>query len=183
LDYKEIINKCTKNDARAQEQLYKLLAPKMFGVCLKYSRSYAEAEDNLQDGFILLFNKIKTFAFKGSFEGWAKRLFINNALQSYRSPGILEIAGEELPEIVEVDVAQEDQLPLNFLMQIIQELPDQYRLVFNLYVFEDYAHKEISELLNISIGTSKSNLSRARYILKEKIENYQNNNLLLTVNE
>ncbi|UYW01096.1 sigma-70 family RNA polymerase sigma factor [Flavobacterium agricola] len=181
--YKDIIYKCLKNDVIAQEQLYKMLAPKMFSICLKYSRNYTEAQDNLQDGFILLFTKLNTFAFKGSFEGWAKRLFINNILQTYRSPGVLEIVSDELPEMVEVEVLDQENIPLDYLLKIVQDLPNQYRLVFNLYVFEDYSHKEIAELLNISTGTSKSNLARARLILKEKVESYQNNNLLLTVNE
>lgn len=182
MDYKEIINKCISNNVTAQEQLYKILAPKMFSVCLKYSRNYSEAEDNLQDGFILLFSKLKTFEFKGSFDGWAKRLFINNVLQKYRIPGVLEIVTEEIPEVIDFNI-DEDQIPLDFLLEIIQELPNKYRLVFNLYVFDDYSHKEIAQLLGINIGTSKSNLARARQILKEKVETYQNSNLLFTVNE
>ena len=182
MDYKEIISQCIKNNVIAQEQLYKLLAPKMYSVCLKYSRNSSEAEDNLQDGFILLFNKLKQFEFKGSFEGWAKRLFINNVLQKYRLPKVLEIVCDDIPEMVDIDLEDND-IPLNFLLQIIQELPDKYRLVFNLYVFDDYSHKEISDMLGINIGTSKSNLARARQILKEKIEVYQNKHLLFTVNE
>lgn len=182
MDYKEIISECVKNNTYAQEQLYKSLAPKMFGVCLKYSRSYTEAEDNLQDGFILLFNKLKQFEFKGSFEGWAKRLFINSTLQKYRTPGILEIISDEIPEIVDLEI-EDHEIPLDYLLECVQDLPNKYRLVFNLYVFDDYSHKEISELLDINIGTSKSNLARARQILKEKVELYQNKKLLFTVNE
>jgi RNA polymerase sigma factor (sigma-70 family) len=183
LDYKEIISSCIKNNTVAQERLYKMLAPKMFSVCLKYSRNYTEAEDNLQDGFILLFNKIKQFEFKGSFEGWAKRLFINNILQKYRTPGVLDIVSDEIPDVVDVNVIEDQDIPLNFLLESIQDLPNKYRLVFNLYVFDDYSHKEISDLLGITIGTSKSNLARARQILKDKVEAYQNSNLLFTVNE
>lgn len=173
MELKEIIQQCIKNETTAQERLYNLLSPKLFAVCLKYSRNYEEAQDNLQDGFLLLFNKLNQFQFKGSFEGWAKRIFINNILQKYRSPGILEIVTEDIPEMEDVEIENEN-VSLNFLLQIIQELPDRYRLVFNLYVFDDYSHKEIAEMLGINIGTSKSNLARARQILKDKIELHQN---------
>lgn len=165
----QLIHECTKNNTEAKEQLYRLLSPKLFAVCLKYSKSYEEAQDNLQDGFLLLFDKIHQFKHKGSFEGWAKRVVINNILQQYRSQSIFEIVSENFPEEIEVE-ADEDDITLDFLTKIIQELPDRYRLVFNLYVMDDYSHKEIAELLNISVGTSKSNLSRAKAILKDKIE-------------
>ena len=164
----QLIHECTKNNTEAKEQLYRLLSPKLFAVCLKYSKSYEEAQDNLQDGFLLLFDKIHQFKHKGSFEGWAKRVVINNILQQYRSQSIFEIVSENFPEEIEVE-ADEDDITLDFLTKIIQELPDRYRLVFNLYVMDDYSHKEIAELLNISVGTSKSNLSRAKAILKDKI--------------
>lgn len=174
LGLEEIIYNCQRNDKAAQEQLYRLLAPKLFGVSLKYSRNYVEAEDNLQDGFILLFEKINKFEFKGSFEGWAKRVIINNILQKYRTEGIFEIVTENIPDAPEVE-AEEDSLTMDFLTAIIQQLPDRYRLVFNLYVIDDYSHKEIAEMLKITIGTSKSNLARARMILKGKIESHQVN--------
>lgn len=168
----QIVYNCQQNDVAAQEQLYRLLAPKLFGVCLKYSRNAVEAEDNLQDGFILIFEKIHKFEFKGSFEGWAKRVVINNILQRYRTEGVFEIVHENIPEVPTVDV-EEDSVSMDYLVSIIQELPDRYRLVFNLYVVDDYSHKEIAEMLKITIGTSKSNLARARMILKEKIESQQ----------
>jgi len=142
---------------------------------MKYSRNYAEAEDNLQDGFILLFKKIDQYQFKGSFEGWAKRLMINNILQKYRNQGVYELVNDNIiDQNPTVDFDDED-VSLDYLISIIQELPDRYRLVFNLYVMDDYSHKEIAEMLNITIGTSKSNLARARMILKEKIELQQHN--------
>ena len=165
-----LIADCKKNDSKAQEQLYKLFAAKFFGVCLKYSSNYAEAQDNLQDGFLIIFNKIDQFNFKGSFEGWAKRIMINNALQRYRS-GVrfLEIVNEDVIDEETLDIDDEN-ISLDFLMGIIQELPEGYRLVFNLYVLDDYSHKEIAEMLEITTGTTKSNLARARQILKEKID-------------
>lgn len=166
----QIINDCKKNHLKAQEQLYQLFSKKFFGVCLKYSNNYADAQDNLQDGFLIIFRKINQFSGKGSFEGWAKRIMINNALQKHKAIRYMEVVNENIPED---DVEIEDEnVPIEYLMKIIQELPDQYRLVFSLYVLDGYSHKEIAETLKITTGTTKSNLSRARHILKEKIETY-----------
>jgi RNA polymerase sigma-70 factor (ECF subfamily) len=145
----------------------------LFSVCLKYSRSYSEAQDNLQDGFLLIFNKIEQFSFKGSFEGWLKRVMINHVLQQYRTQTLLRIVNEDVTKYEEIEIDDEN-ISLDYLLKIIQELPDRYRLVFNLYVMDDYSHAEIAEMLSINIGTSKSNLSRARLILKDKIEQYKN---------
>lgn len=177
MSLEQLILDCQKKNIKAQEQLFRLFSSKLFAVCLKYSRNYEEAQDNLQDGFMMIFDKIGQFSFKGSFEGWAKRLMINNALQYYRKENFLKIINEEIAdeEVVEIDDAH---ISLDYLLGIIQELPDRYRLVFNLYVIDNYAHKEIAEMLNINIGTSKSNLSRARAILKQKIEVLNNTNKL-----
>ena len=169
-----LIKDCKKQDAKAQSQLYKRYASKLFSLCLKYSKNYAEAEDNLQDAFVTIFNKIEQYKYKGSFEGWMKRIAINTALQRYRSVGVFDIINEDAIEDVEVNVANED-ISLDFLLSIIQKLPDRYRLVFNLYVLDGYSHNEVSEMLSISSGTSKSNLARARLILKTKIEDYRAN--------
>lgn len=171
-----LIAECKKNDIKAQAQLYKLFAAKLFAVCLKYSANYAEAQDNLQDGFLIIFNKIEQYNFKGSFEGWAKRIMINNALQKYRGVRFLEIVNENIAEEDSVEI-DEDSVSLDYLMKIIQELPDRYRLVFSLYVLDGYSHKEVAEMLNITTGTTKSNLARARMILKEKIEIYTGSKL------
>jgi len=165
----QIIHECKQKNTKAQEQIYRLLSPKIFAICLKYSRNYAEAQDNFQEGFLLIFEKIDKFNYKGSFEGWCKRVVINYILQQYRGQNVFEIISENIPENEDVEL-DEEIITLEFLTKIIQELPDRYRLVFNLYVLDGYSHKEISELLEISIGTSKSNLSRAKIILKEKIE-------------
>ncbi|MES2544473.1 MAG: sigma-70 family RNA polymerase sigma factor [Bacteroidota bacterium] len=169
MNLEQLIIDCKKKDTKAQEQLYRLFSAKLFAICLKYSRSYAEAEDNLQDGFLIVFEKISQFNFKGSFEGWIKRVMINNVLQQYRTVRFLEIVNDNIADEVEVDFDDEN-ISIDYLMKIIQELPDRYRLVFNLYVIDGYSHKEIAEMLTISVGTSKSNLSRAKVILKEKIE-------------
>lgn len=169
MSIEQLINDCKKNDIKAQEQLYRLYAPKLFSVSLKYSRNYTEAQDNLQDGFLIIFKNIHKYSFKGSFDGWIKRVLTNHILQQYRKEAFLNIVDENLPEVVEMEIDSES-VSSEYLMKIIQELPDRYRLVFNLYVLDGYSHQEIAELLSINIGTSKSNLSRAKMILKEKIE-------------
>ena len=172
MSLEQLITKCKKNDAQAQSQIYKLFSSQLFSLCLKYSKNYAEAQDNLQDAFMTIFKKIDQYGNKGSFEGWMKRITINTALQRYRSVGVFDIVNEDQIEDVAIEVYDED-ISLDFLLGIIQELPDRYRLVFNLYVLDGYSHKEIAELMDISTGTSKSNLARARIILKDKIEHYK----------
>ena len=168
----QLIINCKKRDIKSQSEIYQLYAGKLFALCLKYSKTKQGAEDNLQDAFITIFNKIDQYKFKGSFEGWMKRIVINTSLQTYREKNILNLVEENYPEEVEVEIT-EDNLSLDYLLKIIQELPERYRMVFNLYVLDGYSHKEISGMLNIAEGTSKSNLSRARLILKEKIESNQ----------
>ena len=144
-------------------------------MCLKYSRNYQDAEDNLQDSFLTIFDKIKQYKNKGSFEGWLKRITINTALLKYRQTTVLQTVEEfsDTDEIAEIYVESEDR-SVDFLLSLVQKLPDRYRLVFNLYVLDKHSHKEIAELLKISIGTSKSNLSRARGILQKQIGSSSN---------
>lgn len=171
MSLEQLIINCKKNDAQAQSQIYKLYSSVLFSLCLKYSNNYAEAQDNLQDAFVTIFEKIDQFSHKGSLEGWMKRITINTALQRYRKVGVFDLVNEDQIEDVTVDI-NEDDISLDFLLGIIQELSDRYRLVFNLYVLDGYSHKEIAEMLNITTGTSKSNLARARMVLKEKIEHH-----------
>ena len=166
---KKLINKCKQKDNKAQSEIYQLYAGKLFALSLKYSRNYQEAQDNLQNGFITIFDKIEQYNFKGSFEGWLKRIVINTVLQTYREKNVLNLITEEIPEEVEIEV-DDEQVSLEFLLKLIQELPNRYRLVFNLYVLDEYSHREIANMMSISEGTSKSNLSRARVILRDKIE-------------
>ncbi len=166
-----LLHECKKNNTQAQEQLYKLLAPKLFAVCLKYSRNHEEAQDNLQESFLIIFDKLKQFKNEGSFEGWAKRLVVNYVLQQYRNQGtFLELVSDNIFVVEEVEI-DDESVTMEFLLKIIQELPDRYRLVFNLYAVDGYSHKEIAKMLEINEGTSKSNLARAKMILKEKIQN------------
>lgn len=172
MSLEQLIIKCGQQDVKAQGTLYKLYASKLFTLCLKYSKNFVEAEDNLQDAFLTIFKKIKQYKSNGSFEGWMKRIVINTALQRYRKESVLDVIKDDNIKEEPVEVDTED-VSIDYLLQLIQALPDRYRLVFNLYVLDGYSHKEIAALLNISVGTSKSNLSRARLILKGKIEENQ----------
>ncbi len=170
-DFDELVRLCKKKSTAAQQQLYKLLAPKLFGVCLRYAGNRTEAEDILQDGFVKIFTKIGQFDFKGSFEGWARRVVVNCALTHYRRESKL-CAVADIAEY-DTQLSPDDVLSVissNELMQMVQQLTPQYRTVFNLYAIEGFSHQEISKMLNISEGTSKSNLSRARCMLQEKVE-------------
>ena len=149
--------------------MYRLFSGKFFGLCLKYSGSYEQAKDNLQESFIKIFENVFQFNGKGSFEGWMTRIVINTCLREYQTNFIFqEFEDNHIQEPDELSL-DEDEIPAEFLIGIIEELPDQYRIVFNLYVFENFAHREIADMLKISVGTSKSNLARARQNLKEKI--------------
>ncbi|UJH92619.1 RNA polymerase sigma factor [Antarcticibacterium sp. 1MA-6-2] len=169
---KKLIIRCKKQDRKAQEELYHAYAGKFLTLCLKYSESYEQAEDNLQDGFIKIFSKIDQYNEKGTFEGWMTRIMINTAISKSKKQFFTVAIGEKDIEDPEIEI-KEDLIPTDYLTQIIQELPDAYRHVFNLYALDGYTHKEIASLLNISVGTSKSNFARARMKLKQKLQAYQ----------
>lgn len=176
MDIKELIKECQQNKTQSQAKLYELFAAKLYAVSYKYSRNQTEAEDNLHDGFMTIFNKIGQYKHKGSFEGWMKRIVINTALEKYRKNKVFPLLSEEIEEPVTVDI-EEENVNIDELLHCIQQLPNRYRLVFNLYVLDGYSHKEIANMLEISEGTSKSNLSRAKVILKKTLENNQQQNL------
>jgi len=166
----EIIKGCISCKRESQEKLYKLFSRKLFAVCYNYSKDYAEAEDTLHEGFMKIFSNISQYAFKGSFEGWMRKIIVNTALEKYRMQKHIFVTDNF--EYVE-DISQDEiisNINADDLMNIINELSPQYRLVFNLYAIEGYSHQEISDALDISVGTSKSNLARARNILKDKVE-------------
>lgn len=168
----ELIKQCIKNNRTAQNQLFRQYKDSLFFISLKYCRNEADAEDNLHDAFITIFQKIKSYKNKGSFEGWMKRITIYKAIDKYKSnkPKSIEIKDDILEESIEVE---ENTIPgLEELLKYIQELPDQYRLVFNLYQMDGYSHKEISRLLSISESTSKSNYHRSKVILRDKINEH-----------
>jgi len=169
----KIVEGCISGKRRAQNQLYKRYAPGMFGVCMRYCINMAEAEDILQEGFIKVFKYIKSFRKVGSLEGWIRRIMINTAIAHYKKKKIYfnEINENDI-ELVEEQYNNVSYEPVDqeVLMNLIQNLAKGYRIVLNLYVFEGYSHKEIAEILNISENTSKSQLSKARKLLRKKLE-------------
>lgn len=165
----ELIKQCIKNDRTAQNELFRKYKDTLFFTSLKYCRNEADAEDNLHDAFIAIFQNIKKYKNKGSFEGWMKRITIYKAIDKYKTtkPTTIEIKDDILEETIEVE--ENTNHSLEELLKIIQELPDQYRLVFNLYQMDGFSHREIAVLLKISEGTSKSNYHRAKLLLRDKI--------------
>lgn len=147
----------------------------MYGLCLRYAKDHDEASDILQEGFIKVFCNLKSYGSKGSFEGWIRRIMINVALERFRKNNYLYTVEEIAPYKDQINYDEiESIIAENELLKIINELSPKYRMVFNLYAIEGYSHSEISKILNISEGTSKSNLSRARVILQEKIKKQYN---------
>jgi len=167
----DIINGCLKGDRICQEQLYTMFSTRMFGLCLQYADNQDDAADILQEGFIKVFRKLGQFGGKGSFEGWIRRIMINTALERYRSQVRLYPLTDNM--VKKDDIVQEEvfeKLSASDLIRLVQDLPPRYRMVFNLYAIEGYSHKEIGEMMGITVGTSKSNLSRARDILQQKVK-------------
>ncbi len=170
---RDFIERCLKNDPKAQEQLYKHFSPKMFGVCLRFAKNQTEAEDILQEGFIKIYTCLKDYRNEGSFEGWLRKTFVNTAINFYRKnlKNNLDINIQEVEIANTNELSAIDKLSIEELLNIIRELPDGYRIVFNLNVIEGYTHKEIGEMLDISENTSKSQLSRAKQALQKKLNN------------
>lgn len=156
-----------------QRALYERFAPKMFGVCLRYAGNTEEAEDILQEGFIKVYNKIGSYRGDGSFEGWIRRIFVNTAIEHFRKKTYLQpITDAEENTMEGKYLSVLDDLAEKDIIQLVQQLSPGYRTVFNMYVVEGYTHKQISEALGISEGTSKSQLSRARLILQDLVKTF-----------
>ena len=169
-DLEKLISDCKAGKREAQSRLYEMFAPKLFGVCLRYSRDETEAEDTLHEGFILIFSKIGQFSFKGSFEGWMKRIVVNISLEKCRNRYKMNTVEDiSIYESRSVDEDVFAEMNANQLLEMIRDLSPRYRMVFNLFAIDGYSHKEIAEMMGISDGTSKSNLARARKILQDKI--------------
>lgn len=176
MNEQQIIAGCKEKNGDAQKALYEKYARLMFGICLRYTSDEETAKDLLQEGFIKVFNHIHSFQDKGSFEGWLKRIFINQALENIRKSKVnLQMSDniQDIPDVVDnnteelvYDLSEAD------LLQMIRELPKGYATIFNLYAIEDLSHKEIARMLNISEGTSRSQYVRARQILQEKVKMY-----------
>ncbi len=162
--------RCKDADRKSQSLLYHHFAPRMYAICLRYANTTLEAEDMLQTGFIKVFGRHDQYDEKGSLEGWIKRIMINNAIEILRKNRMNFYDIDDCTQVLvgESDVGH-DPTAYHDLMQLIKGLPTGYRTVFNMYVIEGYSHKEIANLLNMSEGNSKSQLSRARAWLKEKL--------------
>ncbi len=171
MDINGLIKRCVKKDRKAQETLYNLYKAKLFPVCLKYCSTHTEAQDHLHDTFITIFSSIKKYKAAGSFEGWMKRIAINTAIDRYKKNTRFELTEAKLAKLSEPVYLEEDipLIPLDTLLQCIHQLPNQYRNIFNLYELDNYSHKEIAQLLSISESSSKSNLHRAKAILKKQV--------------
>ncbi len=173
--YSSLVAKCRKQDRRAQRELYEKLSMRMFPVCLRYMGERELARDVLHDGFITLFSKLSDYRGEGMFEGWARRIFVTACLMQLRKTDILkqavQIDGEssKAEATLELDPEETAQMDADKLMEMIVSMPDGFRTVFNLYAIEGFSHKEISKMLNLSEGGCRSQLSRARAWLQERI--------------
>jgi RNA polymerase sigma-70 factor (ECF subfamily) len=174
-EIKKIIKGCLAGNRRDQELLYRRHSAKLYAVCLQYAGNDEEARDFLQEGFIKIFENLNHYKHEGSFEGWMRRITVNIALEKFRNRHSLYRV-DDIDLIPETEAEPDNQdyagLEANDLLEIIRELPPKYRMVFNLFAIEGYSHKEISKMVNISEGTSKSNLSRARVILQRRLGSY-----------
>lgn len=177
IELEEIINKCLSKDRLAQERLFKLYYGKMMAVCLRYTNDRDTAQEILQDGFIKVFDKLNTFESSGSFDGWIRRIMANTALDALRKNKRLNWVEENDVNTKEdyndplesFEFEQEFELKANVALESINELSPAYKTVFNLFVFENYSHKEIADALGISEGTSKSNFAKAKMNLQKII--------------
>lgn len=168
----EMLKGCKAQKEKAQKQLFDKYVKLMLGVCMRYADSYEEAQDIVQVGFVKVFKKINSFSGKGSLEGWIRRIVVNTALDHLRKykNHRFNLNVDDVDFLLKEDQKAEGKLREDDLMGLIQTLPIGYKTVFNLYAIEGYTHKEIGEKLSISENTSKSQYSRARSILKKKLE-------------
>ncbi len=169
----DLIEGCLKDDRRMQEELYQRFSPRMYAVCLRYAGNADEAQDVLQDGFIKIFKKMDSFRGEGSFEGWMRRVFVNTAIEHFRRKRYLMPVTEKEENTLEGKYTSVlDDLGAKDILALVQELSPGYRTVFNMYVVEGYTHREIADMLGISEGTSKSQLSRAKVILQDMVRKH-----------
>jgi RNA polymerase sigma factor (sigma-70 family) len=167
----DLIRGCIQRDRKMQEMLYHRFSPKMYAVCLRYSKNVDDAQDLLQEGFIKVYKNIEKFRAEGSFEGWVRRIFVNTSIEHFRKV----VNNQSLTETQEVTIEDKewnalDNMAEKDIINMVQELSPGYRQVFNMYVIEGYSHRDIGEILGISEGTSKSQLARAKGILKKMVE-------------
>lgn len=168
-NYTKLIAKAAKGNRRAQQELFELFAPKMMGVCRKYMKNNALAEEVMLTGFLKVFTNLETFNDLGSFEGWIRRIMVNESISQLRKDKKLRFEDEALLETQEHATYIESELEVKEIQKLIDDLPEGYKTVFVLYVIEGYKHSEIAELLKITVGTSKSQLSKARKMLQARL--------------
>lgn len=169
--YKKIVEGCIKRDSLSQRKLYELFSSKMMALCFRYAQNRDDAEDMLQEGFIKVFQSIEKYTHQGSLEGWIRRIIVNTAIDIIRRNKSLQLVSPMNDNISEnmVDDNIVDTLEVEYLLKIIQDLPDGYRIVFNMFAIEGYSHAEIGEQLNINESTSRSQFTRAKALLKKRI--------------
>lgn len=179
-ELKSIIEGCLRNEHKSQYQLYQMFYSNMTSVCMRYCKDREEANDMVQEGFIKVFKNLTRYEFKGSFEGWMRRIFVNNAIDNIRrkkKDHLLLGEDEKMDAFAEFDLdpfEKDEELDPKMVMEAIQKLTPAYKAVFSLYVIEEYSHKEIAEMLNISVGTSKSNLAKAKQNLRKFLHDAYN---------
>ncbi len=174
----QLVEGCIKQSRKAQKEVFSKLYGRLFSICMRYADDPDEAKDILQNGFIKVFKGIGNYKGDGSFEGWIKRIVVNTAIDNYRRKKVKPvITDSELTDRVGGMTAEEEvsesiynQVPINVVTDAVQQLSPAYRTVFNLYVMEGHNHNEIAEMLDISVGTSKSNLSKARLNLRKILQ-------------
>lgn len=172
MDEITLAKNCIEGDQRAQQKLFEMYAPKMMGVCLRYMKDHAQAEDVLQDGFVKVFTKLDKYTGNGSLEGWVRRIMVNTALDELRKTNKFKtnVSMDDVDYKVESDADALSSLLEEDLLKLIQEMPDGYKTVFNMFAIEGFSHKEIGEKLGVSENTSKSQYSRAKAYLRTKVE-------------
>ena len=172
MDEARLVKGCLKGNHRAQKMLFDNYAPKMMGVCLRYMKKREQAEDALQDGFVKVFSKLQLYKGEGSLEGWIRRVVVNTCLDQIRKEAKfnLNVPMDDVQFMIAKDGLIIEGLNERDLLKMINEMPDGYRVVFNMFAIEGYSHKEIADKLGVSENTSKSQYSRARGYLRNKIE-------------
>ncbi len=164
-----LVEGCLSGDRMAQQKLYTLYGSKMYPICLRYAGNVQDAQDFFQDGFIKVFKNLHTYKGDGSLEGWIRKLFVTVCIDQLRKKDQHKINDVDDVQIVDNELTGYDKIAMQDLLNIIQELPDTYRTAINLFMVEGFNHKEISEMMNITEGASKSQLFRAKLMLQEKI--------------
>lgn len=175
--YAGLVRECINKSTLAQKEMYEKLSSRMFPICLRYMGERERAKDVMHDGFMTLFAKLGEFRGEGSFEGWARRIFVTTCLMSIRKNDVLKNS-EQIDGVIPVadiklDPNETEKLDAQTLMKVIAEMPEGFRTVFNLYAIEGFSHKEIGKMLGMSEGGSRSQLSRARTWLQKRLNNFE----------